>query len=72
MLEPVEKHKCENDHENNALLTYDCELRGSSPVEISATRSASRRELESAAQMKKPRNDMSGSEFERAIPTPLS
>ena len=29
-------------------------------------------ELESAAQMKKPRNDMSGSEFERAIPTPLS
>jgi len=23
MLEPVEKHKCENDHENNALLTYE-------------------------------------------------
>jgi len=56
----VEKHKCENDHENNALLTWaqsamtsrtanfdlhvqPCELRGSSPVEMSATRSASRR-----------------------------
>jgi hypothetical protein len=32
----------------------------------------SRRELESAAQMKKPQNDMSGSESEKAIPTPLS